>query len=739
MSSWITVTKVSDISMAVEAVGQQAASAARGAGALFQPMVCEELLLYLLNRGFPEIAVCVKRFPSAHVEIRAAGEQADMGFTGAGRAGEGIEDQINGCLLEQYADYVTFRYRKGANLYRVYPEERNTRDLSGEIYDFYNNADPAEKHRPADVLRYIARRHRGFFSFSVLILLLKHLAALMLPVFVANIINIVTETGRFFIWPVYLNILMSVVSLSVNLVCYWVDSRNYRRFTRTVEAGFRMSLVRKLQVLSMRFHSGTQSGVVLSKLVSDVQFIQMLIYDRFQEILYLSEDVVFIIAVALVKYPPMLIFYLVLVPTVILLLRRFLGPMQDKRAGMRHQNEQVSAAIKEMLEMEGLTRAHGLERTEYRMILAKVRRAQRAAVQYDRQTVSLNNITYGVFQGLRLASLSFAALLTATGHIEVGTLVLFQSIFEMIISNVQRMLDSVPMITQGYDSLKSVNEILYAKDVEQSGTALLSGPMRGEIEFRHVTFGYETDQEPVLKDISFSVPARGSVAFVGKSGEGKTTVLNLILGLYNASEGEVLIDGQNLQTLDKAAYRRNIAVVPQNTVLFSGTLWDNLVYGMNYISADTVMDVIRRVGLEELVESLPEGLNTQILENGGNLSGGQRQRISIARALLRKPGIILLDEATSALDADSERQVQEAIDAMMGSCTVIMVAHRLNTLRRADTVYRINHGRLHRYESFDRVIRELEGEAPAEPPEGPAGTAGKSEAAGNNAKGDRKK
>ena len=149
-------------------------------------------------------------------------------------------------------------------------------------------------------------------------------------------------------------------------------------------------------------------------------------------------------------------------------------------------------------------------------------------------------------------------------------------------------------------------------------------------------------------------------------------------------------------------------MVPQQTVLFSGTLWDNLVYGLQYVSTETVMDVIRRVGLEDLVESLPEGLNTPILENGKNLSGGQRQRISIARALLRKPKIILLDEATSALDTVSEQQVQEAIDAMMGSCTVIMVAHRINTLRRAETICRIEHGKLMRYEDFEQAIRDME-------------------------------
>ena len=711
MRHQVRVTRASEIPAAVELAERFASQASGDSGPGVCPLVCEELLLRLLDAGCHEITVSVKGTLLRYIEISAGGERADT--VGDPAANAEIGRQISSCLLEQYADRFTFQYLNGVNLYRVYAGGSNTFDLTDEIYGYYEGADPAEPHRPMDVLRSIARGHRGFFSLSVIILLVKHLAALMLPVFVANIINLVTETGSFFTRAVFLNIALSLVSLSVNLICYWLDSRYYRRFTRAVEAGFRMALVQKLQTLSMRFHNETQSGVVLSKLVSDVQFIQMLIYDRFQEVLYLCEDVLFIIAVALMKFPLMLVFYAAIIPVAVILLRRFMGPMQEKRAGMRRRNEQVGAAVKEMLEMEGLNRAHGLANTQYRSIMAKVRGAQSAAVLYDRQTVSVNNITYGLFQGLRLVSLSFAALLTATGHIEVGTLVLFQSIFEMIISNVQRMLDAVPMITQGYDSLKSVNEILYEGDVEHNGTGLLPSPVRGGIEFRNVSFSYEADQDPVLKGVSFSLPARGSVAFVGKSGEGKTTILNLILGFYSPREGEILIDGVDLETLEKRAYRRHIAVVPQQTVLFSGTLWDNLVYGLNYVSTETVMDVIRRVGLEDLVDALPDGLHTQVSESGGNLSGGQRQRIAIARALLRKPKIILLDEATSALDSISERQVQEAIDAMMGSCTVVMVTHRLNTLRRADTVYRIERGKLRRYDSAEQAVRDMEGESGA--------------------------
>ncbi len=254
---------------------------------------------------------------------------------------------------------------------------------------------------------------------------------------------------------------------------------------------------------------------------------------------------------------------------------------------------------------------------------------------------------------------------------------------------------------------KSENHFLFEQDTEPNGSARLPEPVRGEIEFRDVTFSYAQDREPVLRGVSFRVPAGRSVAFIGRSGSGKTTLLNLLLGLDTVQNGRILIDGADLDKLDKNVYRRHVAVVSQNTVLFSGTLWDNLVYGLDYVTPDEVRDVLTRVGLGSLVESLPDGLDSQVLEGGVNFSGGQRQRIAIARALLRRARIILLDEATSALDTESEQQVQDAIDAVMHQCTVVMVAHRLNTLRKADEIYRIADGRIILCDSLDQAILEM--------------------------------
>jgi len=221
-----------------------------------------------------------------------------------------------------------------------------------------------------------------------------------------------------------------------------------------------------------------------------------------------------------------------------------------------------------------------------------------------------------------------------------------------------------------------------------------------------VTFHHPGAEESVIDYLSFRIPAGKSVAFIGPSGSGKSTIMNLITGLLQKESGEILIDGVEIDRIRKSSYRRQIAVVPQKTVLFAGTLWENLVYGQNYVTHDDVTEVLRRIGLDDVVASLPEGLDSKVTELGSNFSGGQQQRIAIARALLRRPRILLLDEATSALDSESEKQVQRAIDGMMGVCTMIMIAHRLTTVRKCDLIFRLEKGKgITVYNSYDEMMQ----------------------------------
>ena len=191
--------------------------------------------------------------------------------------------------------------------------------------------------------------------------------------------------------------------------------------------------------------------------------------------------------------------------------------------------------------------------------------------------------------------------------------------------------------------------------------------VQGKIEFKSVKFAYPDEPErEILSDLNLSVKAGETIALVGESGAGKSTILNLIIGFNHVTGGSILIDGENIENIDLRSLRKHLAVVPQNTILFSGTIRENITYGLPDISDETLNRVIDAANLRELIDSLPEGVETKINEHGSNLSGGQRQRMSIARALVRNPSIIILDEATSALDNETEAAVMEAINSFHG-------------------------------------------------------------------------
>ena len=233
--------------------------------------------------------------------------------------------------------------------------------------------------------------------------------------------------------------------------------------------------------------------------------------------------------------------------------------------------------------------------------------------------------------------------------------------------------------------------------------------VKGRFEFKDVIFRYNKSKTNVLDDFNLKIEQGETIALVGESGAGKSTILNLVIGFNEATTGQVLVDGNDMKDIDLRTYRKHIAVVPQTSILFSGSIRDNITYGMNDIDDATVQNVIDASNLRELINSLPKGLDTMVGEHGGKLSGGQRQRIAIARALIRDPKVIVLDEATSALDSISEKLIQEALENLTKGRTTFIVAHRLSTIRDADKIAVIDAGKCIEYGTFDELM-ELKGE-----------------------------
>ena len=247
---------------------------------------------------------------------------------------------------------------------------------------------------------------------------------------------------------------------------------------------------------------------------------------------------------------------------------------------------------------------------------------------------------------------------------------------------------------------------MWALDTEDNEGKEKLRELQGSYEFKNVSFCYHDDPKPILDGLDLSIKKGETIALVGESGSGKTTILSILIGYYMPTGGHVFIDGKDITTLDLRSYRSHISVVPQNTVLFSGSIRDNITFGMEHCTEEQLSEAIRIANLEEVIKKLPQGLDTLVGEHGDKLSGGQRQRIAIARAVIRDSSVIFFDEATSALDTVSEKLIQDSIDKLAKDRTTFIVAHRLSTIRNADKIAVIQDGKCVEFGTWDELMEK---------------------------------
>jgi ATP-binding cassette subfamily B protein len=299
-----------------------------------------------------------------------------------------------------------------------------------------------------------------------------------------------------------------------------------------------------------------------------------------------------------------------------------------------------------------------------------------------------------VFTLFQLLCLGFTCILAYQGKIQVGDVVMYQGFFSTILASINSLLSVYPQFARGFESIHSISEVLTSTQVEEYQGSRPVDSFQGAYEFRGVQFHYKDTDKHVLKDFNLNIRPGECIALVGESGAGKSTVLNLVVGFYRPTGGEILVDGIPLDELEMRMYRQRLAVVPQSTVLFSGTIRSNITFGLSDVPEEKLQEVIR----------MPQGIDTLIGEHGGKLSGGQRQRIAIARAMVRDPQMILLDEATSALDNISEFTVQKAMRELIRGRTTFIVAHRLSTIRDADRIVVMKDGGVAEAGTFEELM-----------------------------------
>jgi len=549
-----------------------------------------------------------------------------------------------------------------------------------------------EKKTSSGIYLRLLKQYQGKLFISTFLHIVKHLPSLLIPLITAEVINVVTVGGpdtvkKLVIWGIILFVL-----LAENIPMHMLREKYNNEVLRTIGAGLRNTVVRKLQHLSLTYHKQIESGKIQSKFMRDIEAIEALNRQVTNSLLPTIVNVLVYIAVAIMKSGTVTLFFIAVIPVNVALVYAFRNSMRDSNRKFRKENENISAKMSSMIDMIPVTKAHGLEDEEIVELEEKIRILKEHGLLVDKVNAYFGSVIWVASQVMSGICLFFTAWLAMKGKIQIGDVVLFQSYFNSISSSIQSIINVYPEITRGMESVSSVSEIILSKDLEDNTGKIKLRFVHGTVQFKNTSYRYPDAEEDMIKGLNLDVEPGECVAFVGSSGSGKSTVMNMIIGFLKPTGGEFLIDGKPIDALNLSEYRHFISVVPQNCVMFTGTIRENIVYGLKDISEERLLEVVHLANIDEFTDKLPDGLDTFVGENGATLSGGQKQRISIARALIRDPKILILDEATSALDNISEYHVQQAINRLTKGRTTFIVAHRLSTIRNANKIVVMENG-----------------------------------------------
>ncbi|NGZ98168.1 MAG: ABC transporter ATP-binding protein [Nitrospira sp. WS110] len=481
-------------------------------------------------------------------------------------------------------------------------------------------------------------------------------------------------------------VLQGLCSMGHSYLTAWVS--------QNVIADFRKHLFAHLQTLTVSFFSRRRTGELLSRLMSDVTVIQSLVtetpIDAVKQLVTFVGGITFL----LLMNWQLCLLILILLPLLVMVSKLFGRRLKSLSTSIQDHTATLSTLAEEVISGIRIVKS----------FVQAQREKDRFAEQVD-QTLRLTLSRAGIM-AVFIPVISLMTFSSATavlwyggrqvidGTVTPGDLFAFVLFAGILIGPFSAAARVFTQIKEAQGATQRVFEILDARpDIDDRPDAQTLVTVEGHVRMENVEFGYDP-RHAVLSNLSFEARPGELVALVGPTGAGKTTVINLLHRFYDPTEGRLTIDGKDLRDVTLESWYRQIALVPQETILFGGTILDNIRYGMMAAGESAVREASEAAHAHDFITTLPDGYQTMVGEKGVNLSGGQRQRIAIARAILKNPRILLLDEATSSLDTDSERLVQEALQRLMKGRTTFVVAHRLSTIQRADRILVLDKGKL---------------------------------------------
>ena len=478
----------------------------------------------------------------------------------------------------------------------------------------------------------------------------------------------------------------------LSAIATYIDNYYTTSIGQWVANDLRIRIYEHLHRLSLAYYDREQTGSMLSTITNDVSTVQSFASSSTLGILV---DVMTIFGMLGLMFWLNWDFTLIAVgvtPFLLLFVMRFKKAVKEATRNVRKRQSDIVAVVQQGLGSVRVVKAFGRQDLETERMVQASRATVDAALK-ARRIKSLLSPVVSVVVALCVGIVLWRGTsLIVAGSLTAGALTVFLAYLNKFFKPVQDLASMTNTIAQTSVGLERIRKILDADDIiHEAPDAVDPGRLRGEITFEHVAFGYGEEPQ-VLRDVNFTIRQGQVVGIVGPTGGGKSTVVSLIPRFYDATGGRVLIDGRDIRGFGLTALRREIGFVLQETVLFHGTVRENIAYGRPNATDEEIFEAARLANADEFIARMPHGYDTMVGDRGDTLSGGQRQRIGIARALIRNTPIMILDEPTAALDTESERLVIEGLTRLMKGRTVIMIAHRLSTLRDADKIIVLKDG-----------------------------------------------
>jgi ATP-binding cassette, subfamily B, multidrug efflux pump len=473
--------------------------------------------------------------------------------------------------------------------------------------------------------------------------------------------------------------------------------------SRDIEFDLRNDLFRHLESLSYSFYQRTRTGDIMAKATNDLNAVRMLLGPA---IMYTANTIVFTLGALafMLKISPRLTLYAFLpLPAISIVIQYFGRRIHERFERIQAMFSDISARAQENFSGARVVRAYVQEEAE-------IAAFEEANQEYIRRSLKLVRLMGMLWPTLE-TTLGLAVVLVLwlggrevlLGRITVGKFVAFNTYMVQLTWPIIALGWVINIFQRGTASMGRINELLIEKP-EIIDTPALDAPQQivGDIEFRHLSYSY--NGAPVLHDINLRIPAGSSLAIVGPTGSGKTTLVDLIPRVYDAARGSVLIDGRAIQDYPVETLRRNIGFVPQETFLFSDTIRENIAFGTDHVTDEEITNAAQGANIAADIESFPEQYRTIVGERGLTLSGGQKQRTAIARAIIRDPRILILDDALSSVDTHTEDKILNHLREVMRGRTTIFISHRVSTVRNADQIAVLHGGRLVELGTHDELI-----------------------------------